>query len=64
MDRIQSMGSCLTLPDAPAPPPPTQPKEKKQQPLQKQIGSKISTCASKLTEIMAWESKIKEIKDM
>ena len=39
-------------------------KEKKKPSLQKQIGSKISTNASKLAEITAWEAKLKELPDM
>lgn len=39
---------------------PPGPKSKKTVPLAKQLQNKISTSSSKLTEIMAWDSKIKD----
>lgn len=42
------------------PPPPAPVKEKKKQPIAKQMSSKISTASSKLTELMAWKAKVSE----
>lgn len=35
-------------------------KPKKVVPVAKQLSNKISACSTKLTEIMAWESKVKD----
>ena len=64
ISRFTSSGSCLTEKQEPGDDqrtPPQEPKVKKTPTLQKQISSKISSCSSKLTEIMAWEAKLKEM---
>jgi len=42
------------------PPPPPPKKEKKTPPIPKQLSTKISSSSSKLTECMAWETKISD----
>ena len=42
------------------PPPGDIPKPKKSVPYAKQLSSKISTSSAKLTELMAWEAKVKD----
>ena len=42
------------------PPPGDIPKPKKAVPYAKQLSSKISTSSAKLTELMAWEAKVKD----
>lgn len=42
------------------PPPPPPEKKKKIPPISKQLSTKISSSSSKLTECMAWETKISE----
>ncbi len=44
----------------PGGPPPPQPKPKKVQPLQKQVGSKISAIGTKLGELVNLESRLKQ----
>jgi len=41
-------------------PPPSQPKQKKVQPLQKQVASKISSIGTKLGELVNLESRLKQ----